>query len=332
MRARTGPSAFGAETADSANSVPRFRTPSSLGTSGTGRFIDPAGMNPEMRPFIGSEALVNGRLTAYELRARFRALYPDVYLPKEVVPSLRQRTIAAWLWSHRQGVIAGRAAAALHGSKWVDDNAEIDLVWPNSRSARGIRTCDARLRRSEYQSVEGMLITSPARTAFDMGRQLSVDEGVAQLDALGNVTRLPRAAVEAVAANHPGSRRIRRLREALDLYDPGAQSPKETWLRLLAIRAGYPRPRTQIPVDCGYRRFYLDMGWDKPKIALEYDGAHHRQSVREVRYDIERMELLTARGWIVIRVIAGTRPDDVLERLRRAWRQRDCGDCESEAG
>jgi len=28
----------------------------------------------------------------------------------------------------------------------------------------------------------------------------------------------------------------------------GAQSPKETWLRLVLVQAGLPRPRTQIPV------------------------------------------------------------------------------------
>ena len=51
--------------------------------------------------------------------------------------------------------------------------------------------------------------------------------------------------------------------------DAGAQSPKETWLRLLLIRAGLPRPHTQIPVlsPDGNRWYYLDMGWEGIKLA-----------------------------------------------------------------
>ena len=59
--------------------------------------------------------------------------------------TLRQRTIAAWLWSHRQGVIAGLTAAAWHGSKWVDEHLPIELIWSNARPPRGLRTYDMTL-------------------------------------------------------------------------------------------------------------------------------------------------------------------------------------------
>src|SRR6185312_11553858 len=54
------------------------------------------------------------------------------------------------------------------------------------------------------------------------------------------------------------SRQCRPLRTALDLFDPGAQSPRETWLRFLLIREGFSPPRTQIPVlsPDGLRRYY----------------------------------------------------------------------------
>jgi hypothetical protein len=66
--------------------------------------------------FIGSEALAGGVLSRGRLRWNYRAIFPDVYIPKEATPSLSHRTIGAWLWSGRRGVIAGLAAAALHGS------------------------------------------------------------------------------------------------------------------------------------------------------------------------------------------------------------------------
>jgi hypothetical protein len=61
----------------------------------------------ERQPFIGSEALAAGIVTRHELRRYYRAVMPNVYLDKRVDPSLRDRTVAAWLWSRRQAVVAG---------------------------------------------------------------------------------------------------------------------------------------------------------------------------------------------------------------------------------
>ena len=72
------------------------------------------GMTTCANPFIGSEALVAGVVSRYELRRQYRAIMPNVYLPKRVDPALGQRTAAAWLWSARAAVVAGIAASALH--------------------------------------------------------------------------------------------------------------------------------------------------------------------------------------------------------------------------
>ena len=108
---------------------------------------------------------------------------------------------------------------------------------------------------------------------------------------------------------------------ALALMDSGSESPKETWLRLLAIRAGYPRPRTQIPVlsPDGRRWYYLDMGWEDLLLALEYDGDHHRTSRERFAYEIERAEDLQVLGWTVVKAAARHRTATVLQRFQRAW-------------
>jgi hypothetical protein len=212
-------------------------------------------------PFVGSEAILRGLVRKHELRARYRSVYPDVYVTKELVLTLHQRAHAAWLWSHRHGIIAGLTAAALHGSKWVDDSRPIELIWPNSRRPRGLRTYDFQLRAHEYAHIGDFLVTTLERTAFDIGRHGSLNEAVARLDALGNATGFHLDEVRRIARDHPGARGVRQLLTGLDLYDPGAASPKETWLRLLIIRAGYPRPQTQIPVRSpdGSQWYYLDM-------------------------------------------------------------------------
>jgi len=109
-------------------------------------------------------------------------------------------------------------------------------------------------------------------------------------------------------------------RAALELVDGGAQSPKETWLRLLLVRAGFPRPQTQIAVcnEWGWPEAYLDMGWDAIKVAVEYDGDQHRSSRYQYVKDIRRLDMLQRMGWTVVRVIAEDHPDDIVRRVREA--------------
>ena len=200
------------------------------------------------QPFIGSEAIASGALERRFVRRYYRAILPNVYLDKRVDPSLRQRTVAAWLWSGREAVVAGLAAAAVHGSKWVDDDATIELIWKNARAPRGVVTRADLLLPGEFERRGGVTVTTAERTAFDLGRRGRIGMAIARLDALAAATRFKPCDVLDLAAGHRHTRGLRQLESALDQMDPGAESPKETWLRLLVIRAGYPRPRTQIPV------------------------------------------------------------------------------------
>lgn len=246
---------------------------------------------------------------------------PNVYLDKRVDPSLRQRTVAAWLWSGRDAVVAGLAAAAVHGSKFVDEDATVELIWKNGRAPHGVLTRADLLLPGETECRRDLPVTTPARTAFDLGRRGRLDEAVVRLDALGAATRFKPCDVVELASLHRHTRGLRQLEVALDLLDAGSESPKETWLRLLVIRAGYPRPRTQIPVPKpdGWGYYYLDMGWEDIMLALEYDGGQHWANAERIAYDIRRAEYLRDVGWNVVRVMKAHRVTDVLARLRRAW-------------
>jgi hypothetical protein len=275
-------------------------------------------------PFIGSEAVNSGTLRPHQLRSRFRAVFPDVYVPRDQQLSLRQRAVAAWLWSHRQGILAGPTAAAWHGSRWVDERLPIALIWSNARPPHGVRTHDIRLRPEESGVVTGLPVTTPQRTAFDIGRRKPMWKAIAHLDALMLVADVKVHEVLEVADRHRGARGLRQLETALTLVDTGAQSPKETWLRLLLIEAGLPRPTTQIPVMApdGTHRYYLDMGWPESMVAVEYDGEQHRLDRWQYTRDIHRSEDLERLGWLVVRVVATDRPADIIRRVLAALRSR----------
>ncbi|OBG64936.1 hypothetical protein [Mycobacterium sp. E3339] len=277
-------------------------------------------------PFIGSEAVASGRVTPYALRSRFLALHPDVYVARDVELTARGRAHAAWLWSRRRAIVAGRSAAVLHGAKWVDGRAPAELLYDYRRPPRGIRTWSDRVAEDEIQVVSGIPATTPARTALDLACRYPVGAAVAAIDALARVAELKVCDVETLADRYRGRRRIRRARVALSLVDPGAESPRETWLRLLVIKAGYPRPQTQIPVFGEYGELIavLDLGWEDAKIALEYEGDHHRTDRRQFNRDIARYEALSDLGWIVIRVTADDTQGGILHRVAATWARRTC--------
>jgi very-short-patch-repair endonuclease len=84
------------------------------------------------------------------------------------------------------------------------------------------------------------------------------------------------------------------------------------------IRAGLPRPTTQIKVVDGDWVARLDMGWAELKVAVEYDGGHHYTDRRQYLKDIRRLEKLQELGWIVVRVVAEDRWQEVIRRVRNA--------------
>ena len=89
---------------------------------------------------------------------------------------------------------------------------------------------------------------------------------------------------------------------------------------MLVIEAGYPPPQTQIPVYGAYGELVavVDIGWEELKLALEYEGDHHRTNRRVFNNDIARHEALTRDlDWIVIRVTAEDTRGGILGRWRR---------------
>jgi hypothetical protein len=275
-------------------------------------------------PFIGSEAVAAGSASYSQLRRRYTRVLPDIYVSEgtDLTPAVRAR--AAWLWSRRRGVIAGFSACALYGTKWVDPTRPVDIIHDNRHRLPGLQIWGDRLASDEFELINGVPVTTPVRTAFDLACWYPLTTATAAIDAFARATDLKMADVERLVPQYRGRRGLGRARVTLDLVDAGAQSPKETWLRLVLVQAGLPRPQTQIPVldDFDDAIAYLDMGWEDVKVAVEYDGDHHRSDRSQYSWDVKRLEMLQRCGWIVIRVVAADRPGDIVCRVRAALARR----------
>ncbi|ATA29723.1 hypothetical protein MLM_3873 [Mycobacterium lepraemurium] len=264
-----------------------------------------------MSPLLGSDALHRGVVTRSQLRTRYRKVFRDVYIAKDAELTAAGKARAAWLSTG--ATLAGLSAAAIHGTKWLDAAAPAEIMCADRHGQRGILVRSYTLADDEADTVSGMRVTTAARTAFDIGCGLPAAGALPILDALLNATRIKSA--DAVADRHRGARGIRRLCASLELADGGAESPQETRLRVLLVRAGLPKPQTQI--ELRELRVRVDMGWREWKVAVEYDRIQHWEDPYQRAWDIERIALLEAAGWAVIRVSAAmlSRPQVIVERV-----------------
>jgi hypothetical protein len=275
-----------------------------------------------MQPFLGSTAVRRGDVTRAALARDYRAIYRDVYLPRDVELTALLRARAAYLSTG--STLCGLSAAAAFGTHWLDESAPAEIVRSDRHAPPGIvvRTWD--LAPDETCLAASMPVTTPARTAFDIGRLTAQAQVIPILDALLNATGVKPADVRALADRHRGLRGVSKLRAVLDLVDGGAESPQETRLRLILVGAGLPVPETQI--EFRELRIRVDMGWREWKVAVEYDGVQHWSDRRQRSWDIERIALLEEAGWVVIRVSAAmmSRPQLIVERVRAKLRAAGC--------
>jgi hypothetical protein len=285
-------------------------------------------------PFRGSTAVADGLVTWGQLRrSAWRRVLPDVYVAADVPTDHRLLCRAALIYggSPRAGLaIAGRSAASCWGVDVLTPLGPIEMIVPSdvrldSRVSK-VRLVRSRLRDDEIATVGTITLTTVERTAFDVVRWADRADGIVALDALLNrrIVRLPDlSAYSATLGTRPGSRVFA---QALAMAEPLAESPMETRSRLVLIDGGLPRPIAQHVIRDLDGRFVarVDLGYPVERVALEYEGDHHRERDTFLR-DIDRLNALTALDWIVIRATARDiyrNSDQLVARVRELLRRR----------
>lgn len=166
------------------------------------------------RPFRGSAVTAAGVVSAGQLRrSRFQRLFPDVYVLASSTPDLAVRSLAAHVLVEGCGVLAGYSAAELLGASCGPDYAPAEVSVPGSerRSRPGLLVHRFRPHAGEIEERNGIRMTTPLRTAYDLARRLDFGEAVVAVDALAHRRFAPAAVLE-LAAGHRGDRGVKRLR------------------------------------------------------------------------------------------------------------------------
>jgi very-short-patch-repair endonuclease len=268
------------------------------------------------RPFRGSHAIATGNLTPGVLRGpRFRRLFPDIYAPADAEVDLGLLSRAAYLLVAEHGALGGHSAAVLLGADCAPLGAPAEVVSPHRvRLHRGLIARQDEIPPDELQRLDGLVVTTPRRTAYDLGRRTPLVEAVVAVDALAHVHRFDPTDVVVLARRHLGARGSAQLPRVVELSDGRADSPMETRIRLALRFHGLPIPQLQHPVG----PYQLDLAYPAVRVAVEYNGRDHLDPDRALR-DLEREAYLTAAGWIVLRFgayLVMRRPDLVAARVR----------------
>ncbi|MEU6078521.1 DUF559 domain-containing protein [Micromonospora sp. NPDC047074] len=189
----------------------------------------------------------------------------------------------------------------------------------------GLRIHRGEIDPEDVVDLAGVLVTSPARTCWDLARWLDLVEAVVVIDGLLARRLTDVSALREYALARAGRRGWRSLLRAVDLADPGAESPQESRTRVRLVLAGLPRPRTQWVVTEGGRFVArLDLAWPEFKVAVEYDGLWHDDPA-QFHQDRRRLNRLVGTGWIVLHVTAKRLREDFdgfLAEVRAALRSR----------
>lgn len=214
-------------------------------------------------------------------------------------------------------VLRGLSAAWWWGLRWAGPEDPVEVALPHRRRVRpreGLLVTGEHLAEDEVVRRNEVLTTTAARTAFDLARRWEQEQAVVAIDALIRAGQVGPEALLEVIERHGRASGRKEARAAALLSDPRAESPRESLLRLAVLRAGLPAPVPQWEVRWNGRFVArLDLAWPDERVALEYDGAHHRERDQYGR-DLARHNALRAAGWVVFQVdaVQWSRLDEIL--------------------
>ena len=263
------------------------------------------------RPFSAAEAT---RLGVHDsLRRRLvergllRPLLRGVFVVDSVPDSWRLRVAALELVVPEHAVVVDRTAAWLHGVDALPRTAihrmpSLDVFSSQGSRVRrpGVASGIRDLTVRDVEEVGGLTVTTPLRTACDLGRLLWRFDALSAIDGFLRLG-LDHGLLLGEMDRFAGYRGVRQLRTLAPLGDPGAESPPESALRLHWYDAELPAPETQIWVedDAGVGRFRIDVGDRSVRYGAEYFGEEfHDEDQRET--DEARLAWLEDhRGWLM---------------------------------
>lgn len=246
----------------------------------------------------------------------------------------REQVVAAIGELKTPAVVSHMSAALLHGLPlWYDELDKVHLLRdrPNGGHIDSlVHLHVAPLTPGEVTEIDGIPVTSLARTVCDLARTLSAFRAVPIGDA-ALARGLDQRALIYELARCKGWRGVVRARRTIAFLDPRSESVGESSSRVLMHEQGLPKPDLQVEVfdEHGCLLARSDFGWIERRTLGEFDGqgkydellAPGRTTKDAVLDEKRREDRLRSYGWQVARwdwPVLGT-PAELRKRILRAF-------------
>jgi hypothetical protein len=201
---------------------------------------------------------------------------------------------------------------------------KVDVTRPGRRVRReGIVGHRANLRDDEWLVEEGIPVTSPFRTIFDLAAVASRRE-VERAWHEAEVRQLTdRVSLPMLLERYPGRRGTRVLRELLDSGEPVGISRNEFEEAFLALVDSYglPRPRMNAALALRGRFFEVDALWEAHRFLVELDSRGVHGTKKRFESDRHRDRILVAESYRIMHVTwlqLRNEPEAIAADLRSA--------------
>ena len=254
-----------------------------------------------------------------------------VYQRSDIADTIHARALVVACAVTAHHVAVDRTAAWLHGVEMLTLDEQVLLPPIESCALRGRRPSrrpelDGRTRDlapEDVMVVDGVRVTTPLRTALDLGCHLRQREAFAAMCLLA---RGHSFGAQDLVRELPRFRRRRgviQLRALAPLVDPRVESHREAWTLLEIVGSGLPTPQPQWWVEIeGVPTYRLDFAYPLARVCVEYDGfEHHLRTPDQREYDARRRQWLQENGWTVIVIRRGDFADGASARWTRELRE-----------
>jgi predicted transcriptional regulator of viral defense system len=270
-----------------------------------------AGLSPEM---------LRGRIRSQ----RLLLLHRGVYAVGHARLTRDGHRVAALHAAGPGAALSHREAGALHAL--LPSGVRMEVTTPNQRRVPGIVVYRARLDRADVTTVDGLPVTTVARTLVDLAGVVPRERLRKTLEEAERSHRLDVRAIEAVLArtrgrNGSGHERIRHgLTELAATGTSITRSMLERGFLALLDAHALPRPTTNAWAEA----MEVDAVWPAVRLAVELDGWNAHKTRDAFQRDRTRSNDLQAAGWTILRFTHADvvhRPDETAARLARVLAQ-----------
>ena len=264
-----------------------------------------------------------GAITVRLERGQLHEVYRGIYVVGVRRISRKGRWIAAVLASGSGAVLSHRSA----GQLWrilPPGAGVIDVVCPGAQVRReGIVAHRSQLAADEWAVRDGIPVTSPFRTIFDLAavaEMRALERAFHEAEA-GQLT--DRVSLPTLLERYPGRRGARNLRALLDSRQPVMITRNDFEEAFLALidRYGLRRPRMNAPLAIRGRFFETDVLWERERVAVELDSRGIHGTPKKFESDRQRDRILVAEGWRTMRITwrqLQEEPAEILADLKLA--------------